>query len=183
MAFCSSSLSFQVLAFDEDGSPPNNQIVYRIQKGARDKFLISSNTGVVSVAHGASLDPDLSEPKGLQYSLHVVALDAGIGDQQLMSTTTVNITILDVNNKSPDIVDPGKIRIEENTPIGTEICRIIAHDLDAEPKLRYYFNANVSEAKTEDGIHLKMSDYNFVKSFHIDENTGVVQVCFSHAEV
>lgn len=63
----------QVLAIDRDGSAPNNAIVYRIQTGASDKFVINSETGVISVAHGANLDPDLTESKRLIYTLHVVS--------------------------------------------------------------------------------------------------------------
>lgn len=58
---------------DKDGSSPNNQIVYRIQKGASDKFVIGSDTGVISVAYGASLDPDQTALKTNEYSLVVVS--------------------------------------------------------------------------------------------------------------
>lgn len=67
----------QVLAIDRDGSAPNNAIVYRIQTGASDKFVINSETGVISVAMGANLDPDLTESKRLIYTLHVVSADRG----------------------------------------------------------------------------------------------------------
>lgn len=106
-----------------------------------------------------------------------LALDAGIGDQQQISTTTVNITVLDVNNKTPDIIDPGIIQIKENTPIGSKIFKIMANDLDSEPMLKYYFNPNVSEAKTEDGIPIKLADYSFVNAFEINEKDGVIKVC------
>lgn len=60
-------------AFDEDGSSPNNLVVYRIQKGAGDKFVIGSDTGIISVAFGASLDPDQTDPKTMNYTLVVVS--------------------------------------------------------------------------------------------------------------
>lgn len=63
----------QVMAIDRDGSAPNNVVVYRIQMGASDKFIINSESGVISVAHGANLDPDLSEPKKHVYTLTVVS--------------------------------------------------------------------------------------------------------------
>lgn len=63
----------QVAAIDRDGSAPNNVIVYRIQSGAQDKFVINSESGIISVAHGANLDPDLTENKTTQYSLAVVS--------------------------------------------------------------------------------------------------------------
>lgn len=104
-------------------------------------------------------------------------MDGGIGDQQLISTTTVNITVLDVNNKSPDIIDPGIIQIKENIAIGSKIFKIMANDLDSTAMLKYYFNPNVSEAKTEDGIPIKLTDYNFVNAFEINERDGVIKVC------
>lgn len=42
----------EVKAIDKDGSSPNNFIVYRIHSGASDKFVISPDTGVISVATG-----------------------------------------------------------------------------------------------------------------------------------
>lgn len=63
----------QVLAIDRDGSSPNNAIVYRIQTGASDKFIINSETGVITVAQGANLDPDLTESKRLIYTLNVAS--------------------------------------------------------------------------------------------------------------
>lgn len=63
----------EVSAVDKDGSAPNNMIVYRIQHGAADKFVISSDSGKISVAQGASLDPDLTAPTTTEYSLSVVS--------------------------------------------------------------------------------------------------------------
>lgn len=68
----SGSFVLKVSAIDGDGSSPNNLVVYRIQSGAADKFVISADTGVISVAVGASLDPDLTVPKTIEYSLVVV---------------------------------------------------------------------------------------------------------------
>ena len=63
----------QVTAIDRDGSAPNNVIVYRIQTGAKDKFVINSETGIISVAQGANLDPDLTDNKTVHYTLTVVS--------------------------------------------------------------------------------------------------------------
>lgn len=52
--------------------------MYRIQSGASDKFVIGSTTGKISVANGATLDPDLSEPKTTGYSLSVVCSFQGL---------------------------------------------------------------------------------------------------------
>ena len=109
--------SFQVRAYDDDGSAPNNAVVYRIQSGAEDKFVVDAISGVIRVAQGASLDPDLAQNKINFYSLNVIALDGGIGENQRKSSVIVNITILDVNNKPPVFIEPGTIHLKENTPV------------------------------------------------------------------
>lgn len=166
----------KVLAYDEDGSAPNNQIVYRIQKGATDKFVITSTTGVISVAQGANLDPDLNVPQKHVYSLYVIALDAGIGDQQLMATTLVNITIIDVNNKLPTLSDPGIVHIKENAPTGSFVYKIHADDLDESAVLEYTFNVNSSEAKNEDGLQVPLTEYDYMELFEIDKKNGFMVV-------
>lgn len=93
-----------------------------------------------------------------------------------MSTTIVNIEVSDVNNKAPEIIDPGIIQIRENIAVGSKIFKIMANDPDSAPMLKYYFNPNVSEAKTEDGIPIKITDYNFVNAFEINDKDGVIKV-------
>lgn len=107
----------QVRAKDFDGSSPNNRIVYRIQNGASDKFIIGPESGIISVARGASLDPDLTQPRTLHYSLNVVALDGAPGENQLQAGVTVNVSILDVNNKNPVFNEPGTVNVHENTAV------------------------------------------------------------------
>lgn len=104
-------------AFDLDGSSPNNRIVYRIQSGASDKFVIDAESGVISVARGASLDPDLSNPRKLHYTLIVLAIDGAAGESQMHASATVNITVLDINNKNPVITAPSSLTVLENTPV------------------------------------------------------------------
>lgn len=79
--------------------------------------MIGAETGIISVANGASLDPDLVHPKRTYYSLEVLALDSAPGEMQLFSTTLVNITIRDVNNKPPTFVEMGVVRVRENIPV------------------------------------------------------------------
>lgn len=58
------------------------------------------------------------QPKTNVYSLMVIALDGGIGENQKKSTVLVKITIQDVNNKPPVFIEPGIIHLKENTPVG-----------------------------------------------------------------
>lgn len=113
-------------AFDLDGSSPNNYVVYRIQSGASDKFIIESETGTISVAKGATLDPDLTIPKKISYSLIVVALDGAPGSKQLQTSINVDIAIIDINNKPPIFMDPGRVYILENSPV-SKSCLIFTY--------------------------------------------------------
>lgn len=110
LLYCLMLFFFKVFARDQDGSSVNRKVVFRIQHGAQDKFVMEADTGVISVAQGALLDPDRTEPRATTYILEVIALDGGIGNAQLQARTVVNITILDVNNKPPIFIDPGIVR-------------------------------------------------------------------------
>lgn len=163
-----------VKAFDLDGSAPNNLVSYRIVSGASDKFVIGSDSGIISVANGASLDPDLAEPKKKNYFLTVTALDGG--DQQLSTTCVVNITVLDVNNKSPVFGDLQTVLIRENTVVGTMVYRLVANDLDDEPTLRYFIDSEGSEARNENGVLIKLTEYDFMSAFDLSPNEGILRV-------
>ncbi|XP_043655694.1 cadherin-23 [Drosophila teissieri] len=166
----------QVTAIDRDGSAPNNVVVYRIQTGASDKFIINSETGVISVAQGANLDPDLTDSKRSLYTLSVIALDGGLGNSQLMTTCTVNISIQDVNNKPPVLKEMPALKILENTPVGTLVHRIQATDLDQKAILRYKLNPEHCEGRTEEGALVKSSEYDFLGAFEVDSIEGTLKV-------
>ena len=68
----------------------------RIESGAKDKFRVDAETGLVSVEMGANLDLNLF---GREYQLTVLAIDRGT--PPLTGTTQVHISITDVNNKDP----------------------------------------------------------------------------------
>ncbi|XP_064458528.1 cadherin-23-like isoform X2 [Ornithodoros turicata] len=139
----------KVHAEDGDHSPSNSKIVYRIQNGAQDKFVIDALTGVISVAPGANLDPDRTFPKSLVYSMNILALDGGLGEQQRWSSAVVNISILDVNNKVPTFEDPVPVNVVENSAIGSTVAVLRAADLDEKPALKY--SLCEGEAFNEDG--------------------------------
>ncbi|XP_037731996.1 cadherin-23 [Drosophila subpulchrella] len=166
----------QVTAVDRDGSSPNNAVVYRIQTGASDKFIINSETGVISVAQGANLDPDLTDSKRSLYTLSVIALDGGLGNSQLMTTCTVNISIQDVNNKPPVLTEMPALKIVENTPVGTLVYRIRATDLDHKAILRYKLNPEHCEGRSEEGALVKASEYDFLGAFEVDPIEGSLKI-------
>lgn len=95
-------------------------MVYRIQSGAGDKFVIEPETGTIRVATGSNLDPDLTLPKTTKYNLRVLAIDSG-AEIQRSAEVLVDISIVDVNNKPPIFIEPGTVVIRENTQVNTII--------------------------------------------------------------
>ncbi|XP_058129586.1 cadherin-23 [Anopheles ziemanni] len=170
----------RVVAMDSDGSFPNNLVSYRIQQGADGRFVIGSETGEISVASGASLDPNLLSPDemndGSNFVLEVIATDGGNGDQQLQGSCLVNVTVTDVNNKPPYFIGPTSVAIRENTPVGTEVYRLLAADPDEGAMLRYYIDRSQSEGKTEEGALVKLDDYDFVAAFVLNETNGLLKI-------
>uniref|UniRef100_A0A182ISV2 Cadherin domain-containing protein n=1 Tax=Anopheles atroparvus TaxID=41427 RepID=A0A182ISV2_ANOAO len=170
----------RVVAMDSDGSFPNNLVSYRIQQGADGRFVIGAETGEISVASGASLDPNLLSPDapttGSGYVLEVIATDGGNGDQQLQGSCLVNVTVTDVNNKPPYFVGPTAVAVRENTPVGTEVYRLLAADPDESAMLRFYIDRSQSEGKTEEGVLVKLDDYDFVAAFVLNETNGLLKI-------
>ncbi|XP_066601612.1 cadherin-23 [Prorops nasuta] len=165
----------QVKAWDKDLSSPNNKLVYRIQSGAGDKFVISPETGVIRVAPGSNLDPDLTSPKTTRYSLNVVAIDSGT-EVQRTAEVLVNITIIDVNNKPPVFLDPGTVTIRENTQVGAYVHRVIAIDPDIAPILRYRIDPNSSEARNEEGTLIRSQEYDYLAALELNAIDGLLRV-------
>ena len=164
----------QVAATDGDGSSPNNQVVYRIQAGAKDKFVINPETGMISVSEGANLDPDLTLPSTLGYLLEVVAIDGGLGSERLTGWTSVTVNITDVNNKPPRLSSPaGPVLVREDAVLGSVVARLAATDPDSGARLRYSLEPGHSTARTEQG-RLPLSDW--AGMFSVDPSSGEVVV-------
>lgn len=164
----------KVAAEDHDQSPSNSKLVYRIQNGAQDKFVIDALTGVISVAPGANLDPDRTFPKSSLYSLQILALDGGLGEQQRSSMVTVNISIVDVNNKAPRFDSPGTVEVVENSFPGHTVAVVRATDQDDRPILRYSLCQALSEARNEDGG--LVSEFDVEHTFEINSVEGKLMV-------
>ena len=81
-----------MVGYDKDGSPPFNRVLYRIEKGDQDKFVIDADTGIVRVALGATLDYNAKA----HHLLEVYMVDGG---GLKSSPAFVNISLVDVNNK------------------------------------------------------------------------------------
>ena len=115
------------------------------------------------------MDPDLvpsnvavsrgSNQKSFSYILEISALDGGLGEAQRISLSIVNITILDVNNKSP-YFESGlystPYHVLENSPIGFEIATVQANDQDISANLHYSIDNKISIARNELGVKMQM---------------------------
>lgn len=93
-----------------------------------------------------------------------------------MNTATVNISIKDVNNKPPVLNDLPTLRIVENTPVGSAVIKLQATDPDQNPILRYKLNPEHSEARNEEGVLVKASEYDYQGAFELDAIQGELQV-------
>ena len=147
----------QVFASDTDGTAPNNEIIYRIESGARDKFRIDGQTGRITVESGANLDRDIY---GTQYRLHVLGIDRGT--PSLTGSTTVTVTITDTNNKDP-VFNPtsASVSIPENTVVGEEVYTYTATDADHDALLSYSLAEN--QITGEDEERHPITDINYLK--------------------
>ncbi|KAL1123291.1 hypothetical protein AAG570_002377 [Ranatra chinensis] len=166
----------KVAAHDRDGSSPNNAVFYRIAEGAADKFVIGADSGVIATAVGSNLDPDLSQPRMERHILTVLAIDGGIGRQQRTATTTVTITVIDVNNKVPVLTDPGTITIRENIPVGRVIHTLTATDPDSSAQLRFSFDLEGIEGRTEEGRIVRPSEVDLSATFDLDPQEGTIRI-------
>ena len=129
----------------------NSEAVYSIIDNFNDTFAIDNITGVISLT--GSLDYEQVQ----FYELNVTAVDRG--QVPLLSSVTVSITIVDLND-NPPILNSSVyyISILENGIPGTPVFTIPATDEDSTSngRLRYHTTSGNNENK-----------------FRLDEDTGV----------
>uniref|UniRef100_A0A8C2MKT5 Cadherin-23 n=1 Tax=Cricetulus griseus TaxID=10029 RepID=A0A8C2MKT5_CRIGR len=153
----------QVTATDED-SGLNGELVYRIEAGAQDRFLIHPATGVIHVGN-ATIDREEQE----SYRLTVVATDRGT--VPLSGTAIITILIDDINDSRPEFLNPIQtVSVLESAEPGTVIANVTAIDLDLDPKLEYHIISIVAKDDT-DCLVPDQED-----AFAVNINTGSVMV-------
>ena len=145
-----------ILVFDCDDGPYNNKLAYTILSGNEDNnFAVSSNGGLLAV-----LVPLDREQKSF-YSLRVQVCDSPLNpNATLCSVTTMNITVLDVNDNSPVFNNSHYSgAIAEDADVGDSVLRVHATDADGP---------------TYGTVHYQMTDP--TGKFAVDRNTGVIRV-------
>ncbi|MGB3464773.1 MAG: BspA family leucine-rich repeat surface protein [Cyclobacteriaceae bacterium] len=78
-----------------------------------------------------------------EYSLLIRATDNGLGNVQ--TTETISVTINDINEFDPVVSDIEGGRLDENSPVGTEVAKINATDGDTSQSLTYEITAGDDE--------------------------------------
>jgi len=146
-----------VNATDQDRTRPNNLITYRIETGARDKFVIDPVTGVVSVAPSADLDRDKF---GGSYDIVVTAVDGGC--PQLTGNATININISRVNNRAPSFPAAGPqyiVGVREDVALGAALVVCSAVDVDSDSVLQYRILEGSIEGRDMQGNQIHEAEY------------------------
>ncbi|XP_068183037.1 cadherin-23 [Antennarius striatus] len=153
----------QLSAADAD-SGSNGWLMYRLEGGAQDRFVVDPVSGAVLVGN-TTLD---REERG-SYRLVVMATDRGT--PPMSGTATLSVILDDVNDSRPRFIEPvTMINVNESTPPGVVVATLTAEDPDLHPRLEYYIIS--VEAKDDgnnpvDGLQ---------ESFGIDLHTGAVFV-------
>lgn len=149
----------QLSAADAD-SGSNGWLMYRLESGAQDRFVVEPLSGAVLVGN-TTLD---REERG-SYRLVVIASDRGT--PPMSGTATLTVILDDVNDSRPRFIEPvTMINVNESTPPGVVVATLTAEDPDLHPRLEYYIIS--VEAKDDgnnpvDGLQ---------ESFGIDLHTG-----------
>ena len=163
---------FQITATDRDGTSPNNKVFYRLKSGSlTDKFVVDPNTGSLTVAKGAVLDDVIGN-----VIFDVEAVDGGGVGRQLTASATVNVTVLDVNNKPPIIIFPNPeegtaVHVSEGASVGDLVVAVDARDPDTTADLRFSLDAENSSL-----VGTTVKDIGAGDFFQVGEFSGKVTV-------
>ncbi|XDV27362.1 hypothetical protein PO909_030904 [Leuciscus waleckii] len=160
----------QITATDADDPTYGNsaRIVYSILHG-QPYFSVDPKTGVIRVAL-PNMDREVKE----MYQVAIQAKDMGGQLGGLAGTTTINITLRDVNDNPPRFSKSiFHLRVLESSPVGSSVGRVKAHDLDSgkNAEVEYSIVAGdgssmfdiYSNKNTQEGtVILKKVEYGFL---------------------
>uniref|UniRef100_A0A3P8XFC1 Cadherin-12 n=1 Tax=Esox lucius TaxID=8010 RepID=A0A3P8XFC1_ESOLU len=127
----------QVTATDADDPTYGNsaRVVYSILHG-QPYFSVDPKTGIIRTAL-PNMDREVKE----QYQVLIQAKDMGGQLGGLAGTTTVNITLSDVNDNPPRFSKSFfHLRVPESSAVGSAVGRIKAHDLDIGKNAEVEYN-------------------------------------------
>ncbi|RWS15955.1 cadherin-87A-like protein [Dinothrombium tinctorium] len=163
----------KVTAFDAD-SGINAEVIYKIQRGAFDEFVIEEETGIVKVAdRGHSLDFD----RRRVYDVEIYAIDKGVPSKT--GTTTLTITIINHNDKAPHFTPTTqRTQVNENDAIGHKVYRLIATDPDTDFAQSLYYKTESLSAIDKNGLKVDKDSSAFkeIQRFFSVESSGDVLI-------
>uniref|UniRef100_A0A8C4TVM7 Cadherin 9 n=1 Tax=Falco tinnunculus TaxID=100819 RepID=A0A8C4TVM7_FALTI len=149
----------QVTATDADDANYGNsaKVVYSILQG-QPYFSVDPETGIIKTAL-----PDMSRENREQYQVVIQAKDMGGQMGGLSGTTTVNITLTDVNDNPPRFPQSTyQFSSPESAPPGTPLGRIKANDPDVGENAEIEYNISngdgsdmfdiITDKDTQEGI-------------------------------
>ncbi|KAM4687061.1 cadherin-9 [Amazona ochrocephala] len=158
----------QVTATDADDANYGNsaKVVYSILQG-QPYFSVDPETGVIKTAL-----PDMSRENREQYQVVIQAKDMGGQMGGLSGTTTVNITLTDVNDNPPRFPQSTyQFSSPESAPPGTRLGRIKANDPDVgeNAEIEYSISSGdgsdmfdiVTDKDTQEGIIIVKKQLDF----------------------
>lgn len=132
----------------------NRKVRYSLVDGLNGQFLITADSGIVTVA--APLDREVES----SYSLEVRATD--LGSPSRWSQATIQLTVSDINDNPPEFATKFYFAvIPEIDSVGTEVVRVLATSKDVG------INAEISYSIVGGNEH---------KKFTIDLKTGVISI-------
>ena len=106
----------------------------------------------------------------------VEAVDGGGVGRQLTASATVNVTVLDVNNKPPIIISPNPeegtaFHVSEGASVGDLVVTVDARDPDNTADLRFSLDVDNSSLVGTTVKNIGAGDF-----FQVDEFSGKVTV-------
>ena len=114
-----------VTASDRDEGK-NGWVRFSLHEDAQNLVAIDEDTGWITA------NVVFDHEKLTELPFHVIAEDSGVEPRS--STSSVLITIMDVDDEKPDFLQSRyTFRIPENQPSGTSVGRVTARDRDTEP--------------------------------------------------
>ncbi|XP_014675945.1 PREDICTED: protocadherin-16-like, partial [Priapulus caudatus] len=119
----------KLVAYDADDGR-NAATTYHIVGGNDDSaFRVDAATGVVTTS--IQLDREIRP----SYSLAVAAVD--VAPPRGRAVARLYVTVLDRNDNQPTFPPQGRVRIQEDAPVGTTVAVATANDVDIYPNLTY----------------------------------------------
>uniref|UniRef100_F7G250 Protocadherin-16 n=1 Tax=Monodelphis domestica TaxID=13616 RepID=F7G250_MONDO len=152
-------------ATDADQSRLHASLDYTIISGNRghafqlERHLAEGGSGPQALGYLVLLEP-LDFESVTEYNLTVCAADRGTPPRS--TTVLVVITVQDVNDNPPVFAQPHyRVAVPEDTPVGTELVRVVASDPDPGPHGLVRFTISSGDP---------------ARLFELDEGSGVLRL-------